>query len=107
MFFSFCPIAYGFATGQDHALILLLFALVMIHLYEGKDLRAGCFLGFALFKFQLVLPFVLILVLKLSGPVIRDLQGEGERENLAPLRVFLWWLLCFWGPVCLLWVGKV
>ncbi len=66
VFFSFCPIAYGFATGQDHALILLLFALVMIHLYEGKDLRAGCFLGFALFKFQLVLPFVLILVLVLK-----------------------------------------
>jgi len=63
-FFSFCPIAYGFATGQDHALILFLFSMVMIYLCEARDFWAGCFLGLALIKFQIVLPLVLVLFLK-------------------------------------------
>ncbi len=62
--FSYCPIAHGFALGQDHALVFFLFALVMIFLREGKDFRAGCFLGLALIKFQLVLPFIIVLLLK-------------------------------------------
>jgi hypothetical protein len=63
-FFSFCPIAYGFATGQDHALIVFLFSMVMMCLFEERDFRAGCFLGLALIKFQIVLPLVLVLFLK-------------------------------------------
>ena len=63
-YFSFLPIAYGFALGQDCALMLFLLALFTLALREKKDFRAGCFLGLALIKFQLVLPLVLILVLK-------------------------------------------
>jgi len=36
----------------------------MICLHQGKDIRAGCFLGLALIKFQLVLPVVLVLLVK-------------------------------------------
>jgi hypothetical protein len=62
--FSFCPIAFGFLMGQDSALMLLLFGLAMVHWLEHKDFRAGCFLGLALIKFQLVLPLIFILCLK-------------------------------------------
>jgi len=63
-YFSFCPIFYGFLLGQDSALMLLLFGLVMVRWLEGRDFWAGCFLGLALIKFQLVLPLILILFLK-------------------------------------------
>ena len=62
--FSFYPIAYGFVLGQDAALLFLLFAAVAVQWLGGRDFRAGCWLGLALIKFQLVLPLLLILVLK-------------------------------------------
>jgi hypothetical protein len=63
-YFSFCPIFYGFVLGQDSALMLLLFGWIMVDWLEGRDFRAGCFLGLALMKFQLVLPLVFILCVK-------------------------------------------
>ena len=63
-YFSFMPVAYGFALGQDCAFMLLLVALFVVALRGGRDFRAGCFLGLALIKFQMVLPLVLILFLK-------------------------------------------
>jgi Glycosyltransferase family 87 len=62
--FCYGPIAHGFSLGQDFALLLFLFALVMVCFREGKDFRAGCFLGLALIKFQLVLPLLIVLILK-------------------------------------------
>ena len=63
-YFAFLPIAYGFALGQDCALMLLLVVLFVVALREGKDFGAGCLLGLALIKFQLIVPLVLILLLK-------------------------------------------
>jgi len=62
--FSFYPIVFGLILGQDAALVFLLFGLVMVSLLEGRDFQAGCWLGLALIKFQLVLPLILILCLK-------------------------------------------
>ena len=62
--FSFGPIAHGFALGQDCALVLFLFAWILICLHEGKDFRAGCLLGLALIKFQLVLPLLFVFMVK-------------------------------------------
>jgi Glycosyltransferase family 87 len=47
--------------GQDAVLIAFLFAVAFRQLATGKDTGAGVTLGLALFKFQLVLPFVLAL----------------------------------------------
>jgi len=74
-YFSFFPIAYGFVLGQDCALMLLLIAIFFVALLDGRDVFAGCILGLALIKFQLVLPLVLILIIKkqfrvLSGFVV-------------------------------------
>jgi hypothetical protein len=63
-YFSFYPIAYGFVLGQDSPLMLFLFGLVMVQWMAGRKFRAGCFLGLALIKFQLVLPLIFILFLK-------------------------------------------
>jgi glycosyl transferase family 87 len=71
-YFSFYPIMYGFILGQDSPLMLLLFGLVAVQWLEGRDFLAGCFLGLALIKFQLVLPLVFILILKRQ---VRTLAG--------------------------------
>ncbi|HSZ62458.1 MAG TPA: glycosyltransferase family 87 protein [Terriglobales bacterium] len=47
--------------GQDAPLLAFLFAITYWQLARGKDAGAGLTLGVALFKFQLVIPFVLAL----------------------------------------------
>jgi Glycosyltransferase family 87 len=47
--------------GQDAVLLAFLFALIFWQLDTERDAAAGFILGLALFKFQLVLPFVLAL----------------------------------------------
>jgi len=47
--------------GQDAALLAFLFAISFWQLATDRDLGAGLTLGLALFKFQLVIPFVVML----------------------------------------------
>ncbi len=57
----FAPLGVGLFQGQTSLVLLLVYAATFISLKRGHDLKAGCWLGFGLFKFQFVLPFVLIL----------------------------------------------
>lgn len=59
---AFMPIATTLITGQDSILLLFLYCLAYGALRRGHDLQAGIYLGLGLFKFHLVLPFVLILL---------------------------------------------
>ena len=49
--------------GQDAVLLAFLFAVAFRQLETGRDAGAGVTLGLALFKFQLVLPFVAALLI--------------------------------------------
>jgi hypothetical protein len=49
--------------GQDAALLAFLFAISFWQLATGRDTAAGFTLGLALFKFQLVIPFVVTLLI--------------------------------------------
>src|SRR6266852_779966 len=49
--------------GQDAALLAFLFAITFWQLATERDTAAGVTLGLALFKFQLVIPFVVILLI--------------------------------------------
>jgi hypothetical protein len=62
--FAFFPIAYALLQGQDSILLFALYCLAYAALRRGKDLEAGAYLGLGLFKFHLVLPFALILLLR-------------------------------------------
>ncbi len=55
------PACMDLLLGQDAILLAFLYALCFRQLGSGRDLLAGAVLGLALFKFQLALPFVLIL----------------------------------------------
>lgn len=92
--FSFFAVFYGFVLGQDSVLMVLLFGLVMVHWFEHKDFRAGCFLGLALIKFQLVLPLVLILFLKRQFRALAGFSAVGA--VLAALSV---WVVGWEGAV--------
>jgi hypothetical protein len=63
IFFCFLPAAIAVILGQDSILLLVLTALAFIALDKGYDVRSGLVLSLGLFKFQLILPIVLLFLL--------------------------------------------
>ncbi len=61
--FAFFPVFACFLQGQDSILQLSLCAAGFLALEKGADAAAGCWLALALFKFQFIVPLVLLLVL--------------------------------------------
>jgi hypothetical protein len=62
--FGFFPVTMALLQGQDSILLLFLYGLAFSALATGRAFVAGLCLGLALFKFQLVLPFVFVLLLR-------------------------------------------
>jgi hypothetical protein len=70
----FAPLLLCFLQGQDSVLLLLLVTLAFAFLRHDRAFAAGCWLALALFKFQIVLPLALVLVLT---------SGRSARGGLA------------------------
>lgn len=62
VFLGFFPVLVALLQGQDVILLLLLNALAFAALKRKADTLAGCWLGLSVFKFQLIVPLVLILL---------------------------------------------
>ena len=60
---GFFPAFLDFYLGQDAVFLLFFVVLAFRSLCHGRDSAAGLFLGLGLFKFHLVVPIVLVLVL--------------------------------------------
>ncbi|MGA8271897.1 MAG: glycosyltransferase family 87 protein [Candidatus Sulfotelmatobacter sp.] len=60
---TFFPVFACLLEGQDSILMLLLCALAFNALKRKADFLAGCWLALAAFKFQFIVPIVLLLVL--------------------------------------------
>ena len=60
----FAPLGDALFQGQSSLLLLFLYAMTFINLKSRRDWKAGMYVGFGLFKFQFVLPFVLIFLLR-------------------------------------------
>jgi hypothetical protein len=60
---AFFPVFACLLEGQDSILQLLLCGFAFKALQRKSDLLAGCWLGLAAFKFQFILPIVLLLVI--------------------------------------------
>jgi hypothetical protein len=67
LFFLFAPLGVALYQGQSSLFLLLLYSLCFICMKRGDDVMAGVFLGLGLFKFQFVLPFALIFLLRRKG----------------------------------------
>lgn len=68
---AFYPTMTAFAGGQDSILLLLIFSAVYVLLKSGKDVAAGFVLALGLFKFPLVLPFVVAFLLRKQWAFVR------------------------------------
>jgi hypothetical protein len=68
---SFFPVFITLHQGQDSILLLLCYAMAFAAMRSQQDFRAGIFLALALFKFQFVLPFVVLLSLIKRWSVIK------------------------------------
>jgi Glycosyltransferase family 87 len=60
---AFFPVFACLLEGQDSILLLLLCALAFHALRRNSDLLAGCWLALGAFKFQFIVPIVLLLVI--------------------------------------------
>jgi hypothetical protein len=101
LWFLFAPLGVALYQGQPSLLLLLLYALTFISLKRAYDVRAGLCLGLGLFKFQFVLPFALIFLLRrkwrfLSGFLIStgvlgalSLLAVGWQGVLSYIRLLL------------------
>ena len=60
---GFAPVSATLLQGQDSLLTLLLFLAALVSLDSDREITAGLFSGLALYKFQLVLPIVALLLI--------------------------------------------
>lgn len=60
---AFFPVFACLLEGQDSILLLLLCTLAFYALKKNADLLAGCWLSLATFKFQFIVPVVLLFIL--------------------------------------------
>ncbi len=62
--FAFFPVSLALLQGQDSILVLFLYSLAFSALATRRAFVAGACLALALFKFQLVLPLVVVLLIR-------------------------------------------
>jgi hypothetical protein len=74
---AFFPVFYAFLQGQDSILLLTLYCLAYAAFRRGRDLQAGIWLGLGLFKFHLILPFAVILLLCRRWRAIAGIVATG------------------------------
>ena len=72
---AYFPVFICLLQGQDMPLLLLAVAGAYISLRAGKDFRAGCWLGLGLFRPQLILPLLFIILLGHTGSRQRWLKS--------------------------------
>lgn len=71
LFVTFGPATTCLLIGQDSMLMILIYTLVFVLLKRSRDFWAGCVLACGLFKFQLIVPFVVILLLRRRWPTLK------------------------------------
>ncbi|MGC1371622.1 MAG: glycosyltransferase family 87 protein [Candidatus Sulfotelmatobacter sp.] len=64
---TFVPLLLCLIQGQDSIVLFLLITLVWAALRRDQNSAAGCWLALGLFKFQLVLPIILVLLFAKSS----------------------------------------
>jgi hypothetical protein len=60
----FAPLGVAMYQGQSSIILLALFCIAFAQLRKKRELAAGLVLGLGLFKFQFVLPFALLFLLR-------------------------------------------
>ena len=87
---AYFPIFIALLQGQDVIVLLLLFGLTYAALKKNAEFAAGCCLGLGLFRFHLVLPFVLILLLQKKWRMLSGFVSVAFGLGLISLAVVGW-----------------
>jgi hypothetical protein len=87
---AFFPVFANFHQGQDAILLLLVVALSFRALDRDADFLAGCWLGFGLFKYHLILPLAVILVLWRGRKFVFGFASVSSAVLLISLAIVGW-----------------
>jgi Glycosyltransferase family 87 len=87
IFLTFAPTTTCLLIGQDSILILLVYTIVFVMLRLGAEFRAGCALACGLFKFHLIIPFVIILLLRRRWPALKGFAAVGSLLILITIAI--------------------
>ena len=87
---AFFPVFANFHQGQDAILLLLVVTLSFRALDRDADLLAGCWLGFGLFKYHLILPLALILTIWRGRRFILGFAASSSAAVLISLGLVGW-----------------
>lgn len=71
LFLTFGPATTCLLIGQDSMLTMAVYTVVFVLLKRGRDFSAGCVLACGLFKFQFIVPFAVILLLRRKWSVLK------------------------------------
>ncbi len=87
---AFFPVFAALLQGQDSIPLLLLFSLAYIALRKNQEFAAGCWFGLGLFRFHLVLPIMLILLLHRKGKALFGFLSVALALGLLSVGVVGW-----------------
>ena len=87
---AFFPVFANFHQGQDAILLLLVVTLSFRALDRDADFLAGCWLGFGLFKYHLILPLALVLTIWRGRRFILGFAASSSAAVLISLGLVGW-----------------
>ena len=87
---AFFPVFANFHQGQDAILLLLVVTLSFRALDRDADFLAGCWLGFGLFKYHLILPLALVLTVWRGRRFILGFAASGLAAVLISFGLVGW-----------------
>lgn len=87
---SFPIVAGVLVLGQDSILLALLFLLAFLALKRGRDYAAGAVLGVGLFRFEIILPFVFIFLLRKRWKLMASFFGVSILGLLVSAELIGW-----------------
>src|SRR5712691_8292072 len=86
----FAPLGVALFDGQSSLLLLLVYSSTFIQLRRGRDFRGGAIFGLGLFKFQFVIPFMLILLLQGKWRFMKGFLATATALGALSLGVVGW-----------------
>lgn len=87
IFLTFSPATTCLLLGQDSVLMLLVYVSTLLMFQRGHEFSAGCVLACGLFKFTLILPLALILLLRGKWRVLKGFTVVGSALVLVSIAI--------------------
>ncbi len=99
------PLTAAVGKGQDSALLVLAYVLAFLYMKKHKGFSAGCALGLGLFRFQAVIPLLVVFLIRRKWRVVLGALAVGSVFGLVSLWLVGWrgclsyfnWLLSITG----------